>query len=144
VPHAEKIDALIATVRELNHTLRPMISNVPGGGDGVSRQVHPILGQMRDLELGAALRIQAMVVSEQLARDEKYRMPLDEIGTRSLLSEFGTAREAVLASLQQLPDAQWDEAHETADGNVTVSSVVDELIASDETALAQLKQLAAV
>jgi hypothetical protein len=143
VPNADKIDALIATVRDLNHTLRPKISNVPGGGDGVSQQVHSILGQMREGELEAALRIQAMLVGEQAAADEKYRLPLDVIGTRSLLSEFGTAREAILASLRELPEAQWEEVHETALGSASVSAVVDNLIASDQTAVAQLKQLTA-
>lgn len=143
MPHADKIDALIATVRDLNHTLRPKISNVPGGGDGVSQQVHSILGQMREKELEAALRIQAMLIGEQTASVEKYRLPLDEIGARSLLSEFGTAREAILASLRELPDAQWDEAHDMAAGNSSVSAVVDDLIAFDQTAVAQLKQLTA-
>ena len=141
VPHTDKIDALIATVRDLNHTLRPKITNEAGGGSGVSAQAHPVLGEMRETELEAVLKIQAMLVGELARRDETYRIPIEEIGTRSLLSEFGTAREATLASLRELSDEQWAETHEITGGSASIADVVDGLIASDQQCMAKLTQL---
>jgi hypothetical protein len=144
VPYADKIDALIETVRGLNHQVRPKLTNAVGGGEGASAQAHPVLGEMRDGELAAALTIQSMLAGDQGGRDEKYRVPLDQIGARSLLSEFTTAREATLASLRDLSDAQWEESRETANGTSSVKDVVDGLIESDKIAVARLQQIAGV
>lgn len=143
MPYADKIDALIATVRELNYQVRPKLSNTVGGGDGMGQQAHSLLGEMRDTELAAVLRIQAMIVGEQAGRDEKYRAPIDQVGSRSLLSEFTTAREATLASVRDLSDAQWEEPRETASSSSSVKDVVDGLLASDSASFAKLEQLVA-
>ena len=108
MPYADKIDALIETVRGLNHQVRPKLTNTIGGGEGTGAQAHSILGGMRDTELAAALTIQSMLSGDLGGRDEKYRNPLDQVGSRSLLSEFTTAREAKPASLRDLTDAPAD------------------------------------
>jgi hypothetical protein len=55
-----------------------------------------------------------------------------KMSSRQLLSEFGTAREAILSLLRNFSDDDWTSARETADGTTSIEQIVDDLIASDQ------------
>ncbi|MBA2454317.1 MAG: hypothetical protein H0V47_14195, partial [Chloroflexia bacterium] len=61
----DKIDALISTVRELNHRVRPMLNEGLGGGQGNQTQAHTILGEMRNRELVASHGIKRLMLSNR-------------------------------------------------------------------------------
>lgn len=142
----DRIDALIATVRDLNHQVRPKTKTVPGGEDGTDKQLHALLSEMRDNEYRASRNIKLLTLDEtQLAAQadvEAAYQPAEELSSRWLLSEFGTAREAILALVRErLSDEDWQRAHSTDEGSRSIEDEIDNLIESDKAYLAKIQQL---
>ena len=133
VSYEDKIDQLVTTVRDLNHQIRPQITNVPGG-DPPGNPRHEALAELRDHEQTISRTLKLMTLGELgvSAADTGSAQATNEIGSRSLLSEFATAREAILATLHAITDDEWEEEHDTADGSTTVNTVIDSLIESDK------------
>lgn len=161
----EKIDALIATVRELNHRVRPTLQEGIGGGQGNQAQAHTIIGEMRDRELVASHGVKRMMLSnregvedaaiQNMMGTEDARITLEEalaihadpdkLSTRVVMSEFASAREAILSLVRELPDEQW-----AATGGVkgdeelnSVDAIIDNLIAEDQKAVQKINELMA-
>jgi hypothetical protein len=163
VAKTEKIDALISTVRELNHRVRPMLNEGIGGGQGNQAQAHTILGEMRNRELVASHGVKRVMLSNREGIDameikhmmgtDDARITLEEaleihqdpekLPTRVLLSEFGSAREAILSLVRELPDEQWEAASSTlGEGDLnSVEAIVDNLIAEDQVAVRKINEL---
>jgi hypothetical protein len=55
--------------------------------------------------------------------------------TAILIAQFGTARESTLAMLQSVSDAEWDE---TPDGDKSIRSRIQELVANDRRQLERI------
>jgi hypothetical protein len=166
VANIDKIDALISTVRELNHQVRPKLSEEIGGGSGNQGQVHAILGEMRNQELVASHGVKRMILTNREGVDVSEvqhmmgttdsRISLEEVlaihedadklPTRVVMSEFASAREAVLSLLRELPEAHWDIKSKLAidEGQDSVGAVVDHLIASDKESMQKINQLMGV
>lgn len=161
--NTEKIDQLIATVRELNHTLRPRLTEEIGGGSGPMAQVHEIIGEMRDRELITSHGIKTMILSNregvdaaeiqnmmgtagsQITLEEALAIhdPVSTMPTREVISAFATAREAILSLIRELPDAAWTEESTQAGvgGKNSVAAIVDGLLSDDKAAMARITQL---
>jgi hypothetical protein len=161
--NTDKIDALISTVRDLNHLVRPKLTDEIGGGSGNMAEVHKIIGEMRDRELIASHSIKRMLLGNregveaeeiqsmmgtagtQITLEEALAIHDDvsEISTREVLSGFGTAREAILSLVRDLSDSDWTTTSTLGDSDDrnSVAAAVDALIADDQAALARIKQL---
>ncbi|MCS7051067.1 MAG: hypothetical protein NZL87_05590, partial [Thermomicrobium sp.] len=57
-----------------------------------------------------------------------------------LLSQFGTAREATLAMVRDLPDNIWQQEFETPRGRMTLRAYLETLVARDREALRALEE----
>lgn len=57
-----------------------------------------------------------------------------------LLSQFGTAREATLAMVRDLPDQVWQEEFETPRGRMTLRAYLETLITRDREAIRALEE----
>jgi hypothetical protein len=134
VTKVEKVNELVQMVRTLNWEVRPKIGSTPGG-DPSGNPVHQALGELRDQEIVASQTIRGMSLSETAAQmavlQEATHEPVDKVGSRQLLSEFGTARESILSLLRTISDEDWAQTHETPNGAKSMESVVDELIRTD-------------
>lgn len=162
----DKIDALIATVRELNHQVRPKLTEEIGGGSGNMAEVHAILGEMRNRELVLSHGVKRMILSARADIDDTEiqhmmgttdnRITLEQaleihqdvsaLPTRVVMSEFASAREAILSLLRGLPDSAWEfKSTQAIDkGQETVIQVVDSLLAEDKKAMDKIHQLMGV
>lgn len=142
----EKIDALVQTVRDVNHEVRPKISNKPGG-DPPGNPLHEAIIELRDHEQGVSRLIRSLTIADLTAREEVGELiearSSANIGTRQALAEFGTAREAILSILSQLGDEEWEEQRETEEGTISITKVIDDLVESDKTHLKKIREQAA-
>lgn len=166
MPKTDKIDALIQTVRDLNHEVRPMLSGEIGGGSGNLAEVHTIVGEMRDRELVASHGVKSLILSnregveaheiQNMMGTSAAQITLDEalaihdeaatLPTRVVMSEFASAREAILSLLRELPDEEWSTRSDlpTEGGRHTVDAVVDFLLEEDGKARARINELLAI
>jgi hypothetical protein len=166
VSQNDKIDALIATVRELNHQVRPKLTEEIGGGSGNMGEVHTILGEMRNRELVLSHGIKRMILSSRADIEDSEiqnmmgttdnRITLEQaleihqdvslLPTRVVMSEFASAREAILSLLRGLPDSSWEYKSTQAidKGQDTVIQVVDSLLEEDKKAMDKIHQLIGV
>lgn len=166
MPKTDKIDALISTVRELNHRVRPILTDEIGGGEGNRGEVHTIIGKMRDRELLASHGVKRIVLSNRegvdateiqnmmgtagtgITLDEALEI-YDEHGklpTRVVMSEFASAREAILSLVRELPETSWEAVttQTIGDGLNSVDAIVDDLNAKDKQDLAKINELLAI
>ena len=141
----DKINELVQTVRTLNWEVRPKISNAPGG-DPPGNPLHQALGELRNNEVTASQLIRSMSLSETAAQmsaeQEVTHDPVDQVGTRQLLSEFATARESILSLLRNVSDEDWAQAHETPNGTKSMEQAVDDLISSDRALVERITKAA--
>lgn len=166
VPKTDKIDGLISTVRELNHQVRPMLTNDIGGGSGSLAEVHSIISEMRNRELISSHGVKRMILTSREGVDASEiqnmmgtsdaRITLEEalaihedadkLPTRVVMSEFASAREAILSLLRELPDKGWETKSELAidEGRDSIDAVVDSLLAEDRQAMQKINQLLAI
>lgn len=162
----DKIDALISTVRELNHQVRPKLTDEIGGGSGNMAEVHAILGEMRNRELVLSHGVKRMILSsregvedtdiQHITGTTSTRITLEEaleihqdvslLPTRVVMSEFASAREAILSLLRGLPDKSWEyKSTQAIDaGQDTIIAVIDNLIEEDKKAMQKINQLVGV
>lgn len=140
--NTERIDALVATVRDLNHAIRPNLSDAPGG-DPPGNDVHTSLAKLREHEHSYSRLIRLMTLAEGAASsvgDTFEYLDPNAVSSRRLLSEFGTAREAILSVLRTLDDSAWELKRDTPDGERSVAEVIDELIESDRSYVSNVMQ----
>lgn len=145
--HSDKISELVQTVRLLNWEVRPKISTA-SAGELEGSSLHNALTEIRNNEIRTSQLIRGMSLSESGQATEDVGDVLEHVdastvGSRQLLSEFGTARESILSILRNLTDEAWAEAQETYEGTWSYEQIVDELIESDRKFLEQIRSAVA-
>lgn len=143
------IDQLIATVRELNLDIRGR----EFGGDvsaadltGRTDTVPAILYAMRAREMNASQAVKRMLLGEAATSDDEAAVLSEQqlqAGTapRILLSQFGTAREAILSQVRELPDEVWNQTFSTPRGEMSLKAYLQTLIDRDSERVQQIKAL---
>ena len=141
VSYTGKIDDLVQTVRHLNWEVRPKIDNTPGGNPP-GNPLFQALADIRNHEIQHSQLIRGMSLTEVGVEKEQGRVvehiDASEIGARQLLSEFATAREAILSLLRTFSAEQWSEKHDTFEGNKSIEQIVDGLIESDKSMIERI------
>jgi hypothetical protein len=144
VPHTDLIDSLIATYRTLNLTIRPLQLEqalTPGSG---GKSVRDLIADLRERELITSQQLKNMTIADTTvapARDMTPPDPADDQNVRVLLSEFGTAREAILALVREMSDEQWEMEREGPNGMTSIQAVIQDLVSQDQQYLSQLQAL---
>src|SRR6185312_13062232 len=143
------IDQLIATVRELNSEIRTRdFGQMVSAADltGKMDSVPAILFSMRDREMNASQAVKRMLLGEAVASDDEPATLSEQqvaAGTsaRILLSQFGTAREAILSQVRELSDDVWNQTMVTPRGEMTLKEYLQTLVDRDQERLQQIKSL---
>ena len=142
--HSDKISELVQTVRLLNWEVRPKITSA-SARELEGSPLHHALADLRNSEIETSQLIRGMSLSESAVEGDTGQVvehvDASTIGSRQLLSEFGTAREAILSILRNLTDEQWAESHQTRDGDLSYEQVVDRLIESDRKNLERIQSI---
>ncbi len=149
------IDGLIATYRELNQRFRPLLATLNSDAGSVDDPTSPlgILYRLRNRELNASQAIKEMLRGAERTIVDDEGEPLVTVHQTALglvpivlLSQFGTAREATLAMVRDLPDEVWQQEFDTPRGRMTLRAYLETLIQRDREAIraleARLGQLA--
>jgi hypothetical protein len=141
VANSDLIDSLIATYRNLNMAIRPMSdaqAEQPASG---GKSLRDLILDLRDHEMQASQQLKLMTLGEgALAGGMPEIAPsAPGISIRSVLSEFGTAREAILALVRELPDEAWAEQRQGPTGQTTIQAFIEQLVANDRKALAEIE-----
>ncbi len=143
------IDALIATCRELNQRFRPKLLALNSGQDPKANpdSVAGILYRLRNRELNASQAVKEMLLSGETSITDDEAEPMVTLQQTALgltpavlLSQFGTAREATLAMVRDLPDEVWQQAFNTPRGHMTLREYLQSLVERDRTTIEQLEQ----
>uniref|UniRef100_A0A831TAY2 Uncharacterized protein n=1 Tax=Thermorudis peleae TaxID=1382356 RepID=A0A831TAY2_9BACT len=143
------IDALIATCRELNQRFRPKLLALNSGQDPKANpdSVVGILYRLRNRELNASQAVKEMLLSGETSITDDEAEPMVTLQQTALgltpavlLSQFGTAREATLAMVRDLPDEVWQQAFNTPRGHITLREYLQSLVERDRTTIEQLEQ----
>ena len=148
MPHADLIDGLIGTYRELNMKLRPLTDDraAAKGSDGAS--LRDIVAQMRNRELIASQQLKFMMLADVAGSaadvvDPASLVPVNGQPLRSLLSEFGTAREAILAVVREMSDEAMEREIPSPDGPVAIVTYLQKLHDQDTQDRRKIDQLMA-
>ncbi len=131
--HDDLINRMIATYRDLNLMVRPLSDEVVNQRTGGQPSVRDHLQQLRDTELRFTQTTKEMLTGQTIPDDLEESAPTlgmehDYDSARVLLSQFGTARESLLAMLREMTDEQWQL---TSSGGRTMRDRIDRLIAND-------------
>jgi hypothetical protein len=143
------IDQLIATVRELNLEIRGRDFGESISADdltGRTDSIPAILYSMRGREMNASQAVKRMLLGEAVTSDDEAATLSEQqlqAGTspRILLSQFGTAREAILSQVRELPDEVWNQTFATPRGEMTLKAYLQTLIDRDTEHMQQIKSL---
>jgi hypothetical protein len=145
VARSDVIDSLIATYRELNLQLRPLSDDAlsAGGADG---SVKDVLKEMRKREIYTSQQLKAMLLADAAGAPPDAVDPTliesgDELPARVILSEFGTARESILAAALQRSQEDLDRELPSADGPRSISSLLETLVEHDKTDRAKIERI---
>lgn len=139
--NSDLIDSLIATYRNLNMAIRPLPDAETTQAASGGKSLRDMIVEMRDHEMQASQQLKLMSIGEGALSG---RMPeilpsAPGISIRSVLSEFGTAREAILALIRELPDDAWTLEREGPNGRTTIQAFIEQLVAHDREALSQIE-----
>ncbi|MBO9307767.1 hypothetical protein [Thermomicrobium sp.] len=143
------VEALIATYRELNQRFRPLLVAMNADARAVEDPTSPlgILYRLRNRELNASQAIKEMLRGGERTIVDDEAEPLVTLQQTALglvpivlLSQFGTAREATLAMVRDLPDSVWQQEFETPRGRMTLRAYLETLIARDREAIRALEE----
>ena len=148
MPHADLIDSLIATYRELNLKLRPLTDDRAAvkGSDGAS--LRDVIAEMRNRELIASQQLKYMMLADVAGAaaevvDPGSIEPVNSQPLRSLLSEFGTAREAILAVVREMSDDAMQREIPSPDGPMAIATFLKNLNDQDTQYRRKIDQLIA-
>jgi hypothetical protein len=142
VAHSDLIDSLIGTYRTLNLTIRPISNEQAAIAGPNGKSLLDVLAEMRARELATSQQLKNMTMAEVRGGGEIAVVePFDDKDVRILLSEFGTAREAILALVRGMPDEQLDSERTGGEGPSTIREVVEGLVERDKDNLKQINAL---
>ena len=143
------VEALIATYRELNQRFRPLLAAMNADAGALEDPTSPlgILYRLRNRELNASQAIKEMLRGGERTIVDDEAEPLVTLQQTALglvpivlLSQFGTAREATLAMVRDLPDSVWQQEFETPRARMTLRAYLETLIARDREAIRALEE----
>ncbi|HUY99005.1 MAG TPA: hypothetical protein VMU89_01550 [Thermomicrobiaceae bacterium] len=139
MPDQEVIDGLIASYRELNHRVRG--AGLSSGTE--SSPISDVLRRLRDRELRASQAIKRMLLGETAEEDDEQAADVAEFQSIPaspivLLSQFGTAREATLAMVRELPDEVWNRTVASPVGEMTLRDYLKSLVDRDRLRMAEV------
>ena len=99
--NSDLIDSLIATYRNLNLAIRPLPDAQTTQASG-GTSLRDLILEMRDHEMQASQQLKLMTLGEGALSGTMPDIAPSApgISIRSVLSEFGTAREAILALIR--------------------------------------------
>jgi hypothetical protein len=143
VANSDIIDSLIATYRNLNMTIRPLSDAQVEQASGSDGSLRDLISEMRNNELQMSQQLKLMTLGEGALTG---RMPeiapiAPGLNVRAILSEFGTAREAILALIREMSDEDWTAQREGPNGQTSIQKVVEQIFANDRKALAAIEPL---
>jgi hypothetical protein len=145
VAHSDLIDSLISTYRTLNLTIRPIANERAAVAGAGGKSLLELIADMRAQELATSQQLKNMTFSDARSgaglAEVAVPEPFDAGDVRYLLSEFGTAREAILALVRNMPDEQLDMDRTGPSGITTIRSVVEDLVERDKRVLAEINTL---
>lgn len=137
--HSDLIDRLIGTYRTLNLTVRPISSSQASQAGAGGRSLVDIIAALRERELITSQQLKNMTMADVRTSaqvdDVALPDPFDAQDVRVLLSEFGTAREAILALVRSMSDEQLDAERPGVSGTTTIRAVIEDLTRKDEEVL---------
>lgn len=141
--NSDLIDSLIATYRNLNLTIRPMADAQIDQASANGTSLRDLIVAMRNNEMQSSQQLKLMTLGEgALSGGMPEIVPsAPGISIRSVLSEFGTAREAILALIRELTDEEWAVERESPNGKTTIQAFIEKLAANDEATLSQIQPL---
>ena len=148
MPHADLIDSLIGTYRELNMKLRPLTDDRAAAKSSDGASLRDIVAQMRNRELIASQQLKFMMLADVAGSaadvvDPASLVPVNGQPLRSLLSEFGTAREAILAVVREMSDEAMEREIPSPDGPVAIVTYLQKLHDQDTQDRRKIDQLMA-
>jgi hypothetical protein len=147
VAQSDAVNSLIATYRELNLTLRPL-SEEKLSADGPNGSIKDVLKSMRRREILASQQLKMMLIADAAGT---VADPVDpslvddgaDQPARVILSEFGTARESILAAAIQRSQEELARELPSADGQLSIASLLTNLVEQDKVDQAKIEQLRA-
>lgn len=131
--HDDLINRMIATYRDLNLMVRPLSDDVLNQRANGQPSVRDHLQQFRDTELRFTQTTKEILTGQTIPEDLDEHTPTlgmehDNDPSRVLLSQFGTARESLLAMLREMSDEQWNI---TTSGGRTMLDRINRLLEND-------------
>ncbi|HUG14563.1 MAG TPA: hypothetical protein VMM78_06030 [Thermomicrobiales bacterium] len=136
--HADLIDSLIGTYRGLNLTIRPIANEQAATAGASGKSLLSVLADLRAQELATSQQLKNMTMAAGQTGEVAIPEPFNDQDVRVLLSEFGTAREAILALVRNMSDEQLDMERTARDGTTTIRAVVQGLAERDQQVLAEI------
>lgn len=127
--HSDMIDNLIATYRNLNLKIRPLNATAGNG----SSLLTAIAG-LRESEIRASQTIKLMTLGDAGASMSIPEPPpsANPDNVRTLLSEFGTAREAILATVREMSEDDLTANRPGFQGASSIRQVLEQLVERDQ------------
>ena len=137
----ELINRMIATYRDLNILIRPVPETELSQQTGGQPSVRDVMQQLRDAELRFTQSTKELLTGQIIPDDFDEETPtlgMEHEGdpTRVLLSQFGTARESLLAMLREMTDEQWMAS---GPSGRTMVDRIEQLLENDQTALERVQ-----
>ena len=141
--NADLVDGLIATYRTLNMRIRPLDPATAGQLSAGGTTLRDVVAGLRNEELVASQTLKNMTLADTVvggvnSSEVEILAPSDEQNVRVLLSEFGTAREAILALIREMSDEQWSAERPGPEGTTTIATYVQGITDRDRKALGQI------
>lgn len=141
--HEELVNRMIATYRDLNLLIRPIPDDVLNRRTSGDASIRDLMQGLRDGELRFTQSTKELLTGQTIPEDLQDEAPiigLEHEGdpSRVLLSQFGTARESLLAMLREMSEEQWSA---TGPGGRTMVARIDQLLENDQKVLARVQSL---
>ncbi|HMM42409.1 MAG TPA: hypothetical protein PKA95_10945 [Thermomicrobiales bacterium] len=129
--HSDVIDSLIATYRNLNLRIRPLDSAATASNNS---SLLDTIASLRESEIRASQTIKLMTLGEAAAGAAIPEAPpsANASNVRTLLSEFGTAREAILATVREMSEEDLAAERPGFEGASSIRQVLDQLVERDQ------------
>ncbi len=141
--HEELVNRMIATYRDLNLLIRPIPDDVLNRRTTGDASIRDLMQGLRDGELRFTQATKEVLTGQTIPEDLHGEAPiigLEHEGdpSRVLLSQFGTARESLLAMLREMSEEQWSA---TGPSGRTMVARIEQLLENDQKVLERVQSL---
>jgi hypothetical protein len=148
VSQPELIDSLISTYRTLNLTIRPIPAEQAAQASENGKSLLDVVTELRKKEIAASQALKLMTLGDAASAtsgsvdgDVAGQPSANPGNIRVLLSEFGTAREAILAYIRELPAEEWTQERASFHDANSVQQLVTMVVERDKEMLQQIQAL---